>query len=627
MPPNLQRDADTASSSGAVAAAERWTDRRFFLAVGLVVSIGFALRVLYTVAQSSCDPWFMQPVIDGRYYVDWATALLRGGATPSGAYYLAPLYPYFLAAVFGVFGFSYAALYVAQHLLASASAALIALAGRRKVGAAGALFGAALFMLHHALWFFAARPLGETLAIFLLIAALAALWRNGRPAGFLAGLLAGLATVARPNLLLVAFVWALGETAQRRWARTVLFVAGLTIAILPVTAHNWFASGHLVPVSSNGGITAYHGNGPGALGVYTHPYGFSFDLSRQREEATRHARARSGLQLDAVEADSWWGRQALETRLEEPLNSVGLLAWRTALTLGSRELGLDYPPALDPNPWRATIRLPGGHEIPLVPWALLLGLAAAAVTLDGFRGSGGGALWWAVLACAATPVLFYVSSRYRLPVAALLTVPAGAGLAALIRPGILPAWRRWGALTVGVLVIVLSLAVPSGDLYRLQTAESLSNRAQAYLLSGMLDSAEDDARQSVELHPKSARLWLNLGAVMLAKQRLDEAEAAYRTALEIDLASPEAARELATVLGQSGRVGEGIRVLRRALGFNPRNAGCWNGLVALLYAAGDRTEVLAAVERAEELGVQLDPGLIEAISSALQGSAKEMIQR
>ena len=494
MSPQPQRDTDSASSSGA--AAEWWTDRRFIVAVGVIVSFGFVLRVLYTVAQSSSDPWFAQPVIDGRYYVDWATALLSGGETPSGAYYLAPLYPYLLAALFGVFGFSYAALYLTQHLLAAASAALIALAGRRKVGAVGALFGAALFMLHHALWFFAARPLGETLAIFLLIAALAALWRDGKRAGFLAGLLAGLATVARPNLLLVAFVWGVGETVQRRWVRTGLFVAGLTIAIMPVTAHNWFASGHLVPVSSNGGITAYHGNGPGALGVYTHPYGFSFDLSRQREEATRHARARSGLKLDAVEADSWWGRQALETRLAEPLNSVGLFAWRTALTLGNRELGLDYPPALDPNPWRATVRLPGGYETPLVPWALLLGLAAAAVALDGFRGSGGGALWWAVLACAATPVLFYVSSRYRLPVAALLTVPAGAGLAALIRPGILPAWRRWGALTVGVLVIVLSLSVPSGDLHRLQTAESLSNRAQAYLLWACWNARSDVASPS-----------------------------------------------------------------------------------------------------------------------------------
>ena len=601
----------------------RWPDSRFFLALGAIVAVGFALRVSYTVAQSSIDPWFAQPVIDGRYYVDWATALLHGGETPSGAYYLAPLYPVFLAALFGVFGSSFAALYLAQHLLSAGSAALIAWAGRRKIGEAGALFAAALFMLHLPLWFFAARPLGETLAIFLLVAAMAALWRAGPRAALLAGLLAGLATVARPNLLLVGAVWAVGEAAHRRWPRMLLFLAGLAVAILPVTAHNWFASGHLVPVSSNGGITAYHGNGPGALGVYTHPYGFSFDLSRQREEATRHARARSGQRFDDVEADSWWGRQALKTRLERPVESIGLLAWRVTLTLGNRELGLDYPPALDPNPWRATLRLPGGLEIALVPWALLLGLAAAGVTLDGFRGTGGGSLWWAVLACAATPVLFYVSSRYRLPTAALLTLPAGAGVAALIRPAILPPWRRWAALIVGLLVIALSFGVPSGKLYRLQTAESLGNRAQAYLLAGMLGPAEADARQATEIHPGSVRLWLNLGAVLLASERAEEAEASYRSALDLDPASPEAARGLASSLARSGRIDEGIVVLRRALNFEPRHAGCWNGLLALLYASRDRTEALLAVERAKQLQVPLDPRLLAAISAASADPVEE----
>jgi hypothetical protein len=621
-----QSEVAPANASDAVAVKGHWPDRRFFLTLGAIIVVGFALRVCYTVAQSSIDPWFAQPVIDGRYYVDWATAILRGGATPSGAYYLAPLYPYFLAGLFGVFGESFFALYLFQHLLAAGSATLIGLAGRRKIGAAGALFAAALFMLHHPLWFFAARPLGETLAIFLLLASLAALWRGGRRTALVAGLLAGLATVARPNLLLVAVVWTVGLAAQRRWPRTALFVAGLAVAILPVTAHNWFASGHLVPVSSNGGITAYHGNGPGAIGIYTHPYGFSFDLSRQREEATRHARARSGQSLDDVEADSWWGRQAVAARLDRPLESVGLIAWRIALTLGNRELGLDYPPSLDPNPWRATLRLPGGHEIPVVPWALLIGLAAAAVTLHGFGGTGGGVLWWGVVACVATPVLFYVSSRYRLPTAALLALPAGAGLGALIgSPDLSPA-RRWGALSVGLLVAVLSLAVPSGDLYRLQTAESLGNRAHAYLAAGMLGPAESDARQATALQPDSVRLWVNLGAVLLANERVEEAESSFRNAMELDPASPEAARGLASALARSGRVNEGIVVLRRALSFEPRSTGCWNGLVALLYASGDRTGAALAARRAGDLGLSLDPELLAEISSGAPGPAEESIE-
>jgi len=588
--------------------------------------MGLALRVAYTVAQATIDPWFAQPVIDGRYYVDWGMALANGGSTPSGAYYLAPLYPYFLSVMFRVFGESYGSLYLTQHLLSVASAALIAWSGRRAIGEAGALFGAALFMLYHPLLFFAARPVGETLAIFLLIGALAALWRDGKRAALLAGLLAGLATVARPNVLLVAALWGVAEAVQRRWPRAVLFVAGLAVAILPVTVRNWVVSGHFVPVSSNGGITAFHGNGPGALGVYTHPHGFSFDLGRQREEATRHARDRSGLRLDDVAADAWWGRQALETRLQRPGESAGLIAWRMALTLGNRELSLDYPPALDPNPWRPTVRLPGVREIALVPWALLLGLAVAAVTLDGFRRTGGWSLWLAVVACAATPVLFYVSSRYRLPTAALLTIPAGAGLAGLVRSSILPPWRRWAALVAGLLAVALSMAVPSGGLDRLQTADGLSNRAQAYLLEGKLEHAEADAREAIDLRPRSVRLWVNLGAVMIASERPGEAVTAYRTALDVDPASPEAARGLASALARTGRVDQALGVLRRALNFEPRNIECWNALLTLLYAAGDPDEARRAAERATELGLQLDRRVLAAIAATPPGPVEEKSQ-
>ena len=151
----------------------------------------------------------------------------------------------------------------------------------------------------------------------------------------------------------------------------------------------------------------------------------------QRQEATALAKVRSGLDLDPVEADRWWGRRALRTRVEQPGNTIRLLLLKFVLLLDNYEHSLGYHPQLDSNPWRLTIGLAGRGEIAVVPFALLLGLAAAAVMLAGTRGSGGWRIWGAILACAATPLLFYVSSRYRLPATALLTVPAGSGLAAL----------------------------------------------------------------------------------------------------------------------------------------------------------------------------------------------------
>ena len=50
-----------------------------------------------------------------------------------------------------------------------------------------------------------------------------------------------------------------------------------------------------------------------------------------------------GREFDEVEADGWWGRQAVDARLSDPSGSLALLARRVLLLVNSRELGLDYP--------------------------------------------------------------------------------------------------------------------------------------------------------------------------------------------------------------------------------------------------------------------------------------------
>ena len=80
------------------------------------------------------------------------------------------------------------------------------------------------------------------------------------------------------------------------------------------------------------------------VGLIEPARGFSGEVGRQREEATALARRLSGLDLDEVEADGWWGRRALETRLKDPAGSMVLLARRAVLTIDNHEHGLDYAP-------------------------------------------------------------------------------------------------------------------------------------------------------------------------------------------------------------------------------------------------------------------------------------------
>jgi Tfp pilus assembly protein PilF len=587
---------------------ERPTDaasRRFRRRLAMLLLGGALVRVAYTVGQAATDPWFDFAMLDARYYLDWAQSLAAGAPGPQGAFYLAPLYPYVLAALFSISGRSLVAVYALQQALILAAAGLVAVGARRELGERGALGAGALLLLHHPILYFAARPLGESLAVALLLASVIAALRPGARAGFAAGLLAGLASLARPNLLLVPLCWAGVSVLGRRPARVAALVTGVALVVAPVTLRNLRTSGHFVPISSNSGITAFHGNGPGARGIYTQPYGFPSDAVDQRAAATSLARARSGLDLDDVEADAWWGRQALRERAGHTGDTLGLLAWRVALTAGDREFGLDYSPMLDPNPLRPTLRVPPDFEIALVPWALLLGLAGAGVVAVGWRGSGGPVVWSAILACLATPILFYFSSRYRLPVAALLALPAGVGLAELARAS--P--RRIPAAVVCAVLFALSLAVPSGSLYRLQIAGGLVKRAAAYLEAGDRSAALADARRALALDPASTRARLVLGDALLGAGRFGEAEAVFREGRARGPA-PEAAVGLAASLAGQHRFAEAESELRRELVLSPRSAPCWNALVSVLYAAGDGAAAHGAAAEARGRGVAIDADLL-----------------
>jgi len=579
--------------------------------LGLLLLLGLIARVGYVLAQPANDPTFAAPIQDGAYYVQWARALTAGSGGPEGAFYLAPLYPWLLAAFFTAFGDDASLLYLLQHVLVVSSSLLLALCGRSLAGGWGGLAAAALLLLYHPALFFASRPLGETVALFLFLLALWLVMRRGSPPAAGAGVSGALSALARPNLLLALPGWIAVELARRRWVRAGLILAGTALVLLPVTVRNWRASGHVVPISSNAGITLYHGNGPGTYGMFVTPFGFSGDLAAQRDEATTVASLRAGRALDPVEADGWWTRQAIRTRLADPAGTARLLLRRAVLLVSNVELSLGYAPAIDRNPWRFTAPL---------PFAALLGLVAAGVFLAGFRGTGGWPVWSAIIACAATPLLFYVSSRYRLPFAVLLCLPAGAGLAEIFRAG---SRKRWLALGIAGAAALGSFLAPTGALVATSQADALANRAEAWKRSGDLTRATEDLRQGLELDPGSSRAHFGLGLIFDREGRSADAEERYRLALGRRPEFVEAAQNLSALLTRTGRPAEAIPLLRQALASRPYHVGCWTNLVTAIYATGDIAGALGAAAGAEAAGVRLDPELLEAVEDARRPAVGE----
>lgn len=578
--------------------------RGYWLVLGVLLLVALGTRIGYLAAQPAGDPTFAHPAMDGEYYTAWAHALLDPATpAPEGAFYRAPLYPYWLAAVLGLTGGNIAFVYFLQHLLVLLAAVFLGLAVRDEAGDLAALCAVAGLLLYHPSVFFASRPLGEALALALAAAALFSVTRAGWSAPVVGGVLVGAATLARPNLLLLVPLWGILLVARRRLRDGFAFVVLAGLAILPAAWHNYRESGHFVPVSANAGLTFFHGNGPGAGATGVLPPGASGNAMVQRAEATALARAATGRALDPVEADRYWGREALRARLADPAGTLRLVGTRAGLLIANPEMPLDDTPGIDGNTWRFATPL---------PFAFVFALAAAGVFARGRRGFGGPFAASLLAAAGASPLLFYVTGRYRFLFAAVLCVPAGIGAASLLRAQ--DRGRLVRTVAAGILAFALSWLFPATSPYRTGTAVALANRADAWKELGGLDAARADLERALALDAGSGIAWYNLGVLEETQQRYDEAERAYRRAMETGPGRAEPVLNLGRlVLFRHGRPEDAARLVSEALERHPARVELWRLLLSAHAVGGDRDAMEEAFRTASSRGVRFDPEFLRTI--------------
>ena len=186
-------------------------------------------------------------------------------------------YPAFLATIYVVFGHSWLVAGLANALLGAASVALTYRLAREVLAGAHALAAAAVVaLLPSHIVSFTSVLRNEALHTVLLLVALivtcqAVRQPRGKNAAFL-GLVLGIAIYVRPILVLFPFVFALllvrqqGVSSKRAVALACVTMVVLLATISPWTIRNLAVMGEPVLTATNGGITFYKGNGPGAFG-------------------------------------------------------------------------------------------------------------------------------------------------------------------------------------------------------------------------------------------------------------------------------------------------------------------------------------------------------------------------
>ncbi|NUO53796.1 MAG: protein kinase, partial [Polyangiaceae bacterium] len=120
--------------------------------------------------------------------------------------------------------------------------------------------------------------------------------------------------------------------------------------------------------------------------------------------------------------------------------------------------------------------------------------------------------------------------------------------------------------------------------------------------TGDLEGAEKLFARAVELDPKEASNWRNLGITRSQRGKTRDAYVALLEALNRDQDDLEAIKELAAIYGRTGKTQDGAPLVRRIAQKTPRDPNVW---VDLSIAEADIEKSLDAVRRALALAPEL----------------------
>lgn len=261
----------------------KFWNRPFTLFI-LVFSIALAIRIAQFFFLRTNDPSFnyLLDGIDTKKYDEFSQSILAGDwllrSVPIHMH--GPIYTYFLALVYGIFGHHYEAAHAVQYVLGAASAATIFLAARLWFSNRVAFLAAISLALSATLIVYEGYLLPEILIFFLatLIILLTGLARRNPNRWWywlLLGFILGLAATQRGNILLCGLgivlwiIFGFKESSLRRKSIAIaLFMFGIALAIAPTTLHNRIIGGQWILTTSSGPLTFYLGNGAEATGTF-----------------------------------------------------------------------------------------------------------------------------------------------------------------------------------------------------------------------------------------------------------------------------------------------------------------------------------------------------------------------
>ncbi|MBE9535931.1 MAG: tetratricopeptide repeat protein [Proteobacteria bacterium] len=574
----------------------------------IVFIVAFAIRLSYTFQIQELPP-FKVLIVDALSYNNWAKEILSDGWLGKEIFYQAPLYPYFLAVVYKIFGVDLFAVRFVQVVMSALVCIIFYFLGKLWFGNKAGVIMAFFTTFYGVYIFYSPMHLKPTLYLFLealfLLTISWSVFSNRRILFFISGLIVGTMVLCRENTILVIlfmFVWLLCFHRNKHEKKILinggLLVLGIILALTPSIVRNYAVGGDFVIATSQGGTNFYIGNGPNATGFYTPLIKHRQTPPYEGIDARQLAEEESGRKLVPSEISAFWYKKALTHMMHNKVDYLKLMWKKFKLFFNAYE----SPDAEDYYFYR---RYSSILDLPLVSFGFICPLAIVGICLSVRESKRFSLLYFLAAANFLSVVMFYIFSRYRLPIVPFFMLFASYALIRVVRDYSL---KRWFYVATFCVLFIVSYLFTHLDEVNSENSDALShfNFGLAYEKVGNIPDAIKEYKKSIAVDPaflkssnnlaityyndgnyrKAAEFWersielssgelmlhFNLGKAYLKLGENEKAEREFNTAIEIDPDFEKAINNLASIYFNKENYLKVAGLLKKSNRLNPDNA-------------------------------------------------------
>lgn len=501
-----------------------------------IFAVALVIR-LFTLARLSGSPFLKPTGSDMLFYHDWALRILHGQLTTATAFYGLPLYAYWLAFLYKLFGIgSFIPLFfqavadagTALLIYQIASTSVAAPNTRLRFHLPGTLAAAGWILFVPAEAYSAVlMPTSYGIFVFwFVVSQIISAHTFTVSRVFWNAMLLGIGAMAVANVL-VAFPLLLlaillkPSTPNRRLLPILVASIALILATAPCWFHNYFIARDPVFLSAHNGINLWIGNNPDATG-YPHFPDMRAGQAALLEDSINMAEAASHRSLKRFEVSAYWKVKARQFIIGQPTAWLKLLARKFANFFNAFE----YDDVGVISIFRQSGMLPGFHFGVIAA----LGIPGILFTLPQSRQAR-----WVAAACLLqllSILSLFVTERYRLVVVPGLLLFATAGVVIFAEALIALNWQRIALYVVALGGATILISQPRHDpsLWALK----FYNIGRQALDAGNLAVAETNLMRALAYVPDNAETTFALGNLRLAQGHKPAARQLYLDTLKLD---------------------------------------------------------------------------------------------